>query len=497
MKKILWPIGNVGESLYVLRIARAIEKKTGAQFTFVTDLDSTVKKLTELNLPFKTVGQLFREFSSSIPCDPDVLIAQANRTLKDIDLTMLVHGDHMLQLTMKRRPACILAAKMVLAYDALFQQEKFDAVIRYGGNNLNSWVPSIIGEKQHAPSFVMVYAGAFKGCAVQPAGIKEQWDWYSFNRHWPQWQGKIVPEEEKKKIDADIAAYVQKRCHGGNSQAIRLYEFNRKMKFSRRLKKKIHAWRTRQSPPPLVVEDEESYIREPNVIYLESLFNNYIRLGQEKWMREYPDFTYDPVPKNFVYMPLNQPYDSPHHAWNPMNYLQEFTATIVQQSLPEGYELAIKEHPYSAGYPSLEDLKRLQRQGVKVIHPNHSSLDLIKNAAAIFCPGDTTGWEGILLQRPVINYGAAPFYSKYPRTINISDPNQVHHALRRAVQMGPLTAEELETHYAFLHSVNQSSYPGNIWGYKGVIWAGVDQSDDNIEQIADMIRTEMEITLGH
>lgn len=496
MKKILWPVGGVGETQYVLRILRSIEKKTGAQFTLVTDLDPTVQLLTELGVPFKTVGQLFDEAAADIPTNTEELFAKANAILKDIDLSMLVHADHMLKLTMQHHTACILAAKTVIAYDTFFRKEGFNAVIRYGGNNLNFWVPSIMGEKYHAPSFVLVYVGEFIGCAVQPAGIKEQWDCYSFNRLWPKWQDKIVPDEEKKKIDEGIDAYVQKRCHGGSSQAVRLYEFNKKMRLSRRIKNWISS-KLRPEPRPLKVEDEQAYLRSPNVQYLESLFNNYIRLGQEKWMREYPHFTYDAVPEKYVYMPLNQPFDCPHRAWNPMNYLQEFAATVVHESLPVGYHFVIKEHPYSAGYPSLEDLGRLQRLGVKIIHPNHSSLDLIKNASAIFCPGDTTGWEGLLLQRPVINYGAFPFYSKHPRTINVSDPNQVHHALRHALTMSPMTPTELEKHYAFIDCVYKSTYPGNIWGYKGLIWASIDQSDDNVEQIAHMVRTEMDFVLGH
>ncbi len=493
MKKIIWPVGNTKEARYDIRIASELQKKIEADVLFVTDFKSSEPILEQAGVRFKTLRQLFIDAKAYIPQEPEALIAKANEVLKQIDVNMLVHGDHIIEMLLKPQNARILVSKTILAYDWFYQQEPFDCVIRYGGNNINFWAPSIIAEKYGRPSYIFNYAGFFERSSIQYGGIREQWDWLSFHRAWEKWQNRTVPPEGKKKIDALVEEYIQQHSQAVRSRLIKYTEKNKPKRLPDKIKALIQRIKECVGPGlPVSISDEAAYLQEPDVNQLEIPFENIMKLGRERWRRGYSKFKYDAVPEKYVYMPLSQPYDAPHCCWNPMNYLQEYMAEVVSKSLPAGYELVVKEHPYSCGFPNHEELVRLQKRGVKVVHPDLHSLDLIRKASALFCPGDTSGWEAIMLKTPMVVYCAYPFYSTYPLSQNVSDPNQVHHALRKALSMGPLTAQQEEWRYSFIQSVLDSSYACNIWGYKGLIWSKADHSVHNIERIANMLENEME-----
>jgi hypothetical protein len=222
------------------------------------------------------------------------------------------------------------------------------------------------------------------------------------------------------------------------------------------------------------------------------VWDDYVIRRTERWMREYASFPYDRIDGQYVYMPLNFSWDAPHRAWNPMNYMQEYIVRIAAASLPSGCQLVIKEHPYGLGEPTHAQLRELQAIGVRVVDPSTHSLDLIRGAAAVFCVGDTTGWEAILYQVPVIVFGADPFYTAFPGLWNIKDPNDVHHALREAVRRGSRAYSQHEDAWcAVVQSAIESSHPGNIWGYRELVWVGENRSDGNLRDIARMIAREL------
>lgn len=494
MKKIIWPVGNVSEARYDIRIGRELQKKIDVDILFITDFKPSEIILEKEVVRFKSLRQLFIEADNNIPHEPDTLIAQANDVLDQIDINMVVHGDQIIEKLLKPHNARILAAKTILAYDWLYRQENFDAVIRYGGNSLNFWIPSIIAEKYGHPSYIFNYAGFFERGVTQFGGIREQWDWLSFHRAWEKWQNLTVSSEDKKEIDVMVDKYINQHTNAIKSRMIYVMENKKSQKLSQKIKYRFQKLKQNfRSSPSISIDNEANYLNSPDVHQLEIPFERMMQLKQEQWECGYKNFSYDPIPKKYIYMPLGNQHDAPHCSWNPMNYLQEYTVEVVLKSLPIGYDLLIKEHPYSRGFPAHVELARLQKHGVKVAHPKQHSLELIRNASALFCQGDTSGWEAILLKTPLVIYGAHPFYSAYPLSQNVSDPNQVHYALRKALGINPLLTQQDEWRYRFIQSVLKSSFDCNIWGYKGLIWSQPDHSDHNVERIANMLKHEMEI----
>lgn len=496
MKHILWPTGGVREALYNIRIARELGDSSVYKTTYITDIKESAQALAEKKVSHFSLGQLFEKAAGEFPSDPQEMVARANAAILGFDLNMIVHGDHYLCMILPRESAQLLTAKTILAYDWLFRHEKFDYIVRYGGNNLNFWVPTILGEKYNIPRYILTYAGLFARCGIQTGGIAEQWSWLAFDRYWAKYKGSIVSDEDKKKLDTVIADYVESHSRAPRS---RLTSFRERWK-QKKFKDKLKMWRSemveRFNPPikTLPLEKVDGYLKEPDLQQLEVIFNNHMQESQRAWQRKHESFVYDQLPEKYIYFPFNQPYDAPHRCWNPMNFLQEYVARIAYHSLPVGYELVVKEHPYSCGHPSYKELRSMQKLGIKVVHPNHHSIELIKNSAAVFCGGDTTGWEAIMLNRPFVVYCAQPFYCAYPMSINVSNPNAVHHALREAVNRKSLTLPQQEQRYAFLRAVYESGYPGNIWSYKGLMWTEKDESDENLKIVARMLRDEIEIS---
>lgn len=186
MKRILWPLGNIPETLYVLRMVDKLAVLSEIETTFVTDFKISADALSKQGKPYFSLGRLFEQAKAAFPAGKEELIRKANESMPGLDLNMIVHGDHYLKMALPAEAAQVLTAKTILAYDWLFQHQKFDYLVRYGGNNLNFWVASIMAEKHGIPRYVLISAGLFERCGLQPSGINEQWDWNGFERLWPQ-----------------------------------------------------------------------------------------------------------------------------------------------------------------------------------------------------------------------------------------------------------------------------------------------------------------------
>jgi hypothetical protein len=204
-------------------------------------------------------------------------------------------------------------------------------------------------------------------------------------------------------------------------------------------------------------------------------------------------FGYDapPPPKSYVYMPLASS-DMVHRVWNPMNFLQEFHVQLAINSLPSNIELVVKEHPYGLGDIPHSTLRMFQKLGVRVVSPKTHSLELVKNAAAVICLGETTGWESVLLKTPVVVFFADAFYDHCPGVLKVKDPNLLHRAILNAVRF----EKDDEFNQAWERAVESTishTNNGNVWGYKNVIWIDADTNSENVLSIASAIAEGLEL----
>ena len=489
-KRILWLVGGEKEAVFVARLTDLLSREyryTSVLFTF---LEGTRARLREMDCCSLSLNELLQAKADVTPKGKEAIDA-ANELLGRMDINMLLHSDQLFYLFVDHGTAQVTIARVVLAIYAFLSQGNYAGCLRYGTGGAIGRAMSIVAESQGLRSYALCSCVGFNTCGLIPAGLEEQWRWTAFPRHWQTWQNRTVPEPDRERIDTYIASYY--KLHKARPRT-RLEQtmpqaFRQPGRWER-FKNRLIPWRQSGPSEECTQIVSENILDDGNLDALVPLWESYLSQLKSQWIETYRRFNYDQIPNRYVYMPLNFSWDAPHRAWNPMNYLQEYLVKIVAASLPYGYQLVIKEHPYGLGDPSHKKLEELQEIGVKVVDPHTHSLEVIKHAEAVFCVGDTTGWEAILFKVPVIVFGARPFYTDYPYLWAITDPNDVHHALREAVKSKYTAYSDQNLWYAFIQSALESSYAGNIWGYKGLVWVDADESEENLRNIADMIAKE-------
>lgn len=136
-------------------------------------------------------------------------------------------------------------------------------------------------------------------------------------------------------------------------------------------------------------------------------------------------YFFDKIKRKFrVLVGFNDLYDAPDldegFAFFPMHLEPEMAISLlapfytdqlwlvkqIARALPITYKLYIKEHPAMFGYRSRKFYKELKKiPNVKLIDPSFESFPLTQNAKLIITISGTTGWEGVLLKKPVITFG--------------------------------------------------------------------------------------------
>lgn len=102
----------------------------------------------------------------------------------------------------------------------------------------------------------------------------------------------------------------------------------------------------------------------------------------------------------------------------------------ISRALPSGYLLYVKPHPHYLGTDtSFKELYNISKLGnVKIILPSLSPINLIKKSQAIITINSTTGFEALIMNRPVITFGH-DFYCKNDLTYVIRDINELSNTI--------------------------------------------------------------------
>jgi hypothetical protein len=174
----------------------------------------------------------------------------------------------------------------------------------------------------------------------------------------------------------------------------------------------------------------------------------------------------------FVYFPLHVTDDYKIKRVIPHCVDQAALIELVAASLPEGYDLVIKEHPMSIGRNPLALLRRLRRvENVRLVDPYVSSHDLIRRSAAVAVISSTVGLEALLHGRPVLTLGQ-PFYSGLGVTLDVDSFREVPAKVSELLRFEP----DRERTLRFLAAAMRACYAG-----KPVL---VDDSDANAAALA-------------
>jgi hypothetical protein len=136
----------------------------------------------------------------------------------------------------------------------------------------------------------------------------------------------------------------------------------------------------------------------------------------------------------YLYYPLHKEPELMLNLAAPLWYDQRLAVRYLSSNLPTGYRLLVREHRFNWGrrYKSyLDYLAGLP--GVVLIHPFDPQFKYIKHAATVVTDNGSTGWEALLLRRPVINLETT-FYEACGLARMVSDPRNLGRVLLEAVR---------------------------------------------------------------
>ena len=177
----------------------------------------------------------------------------------------------------------------------------------------------------------------------------------------------------------------------------------------------------------------------------------------------------------FVYFPLHVTDDYKIQRIIPHCVDQASIIELVAASLPQGYDVVIKEHPMSVGRNSIRLLRRLRaRPNVRLVDPHTSSHELIRRSEAVAVISSTVGLEALLYDKPVLTLGQ-PFYSGYGVTVDVDSFREIPEKLVEVLRFRP----DPDRVARFLHAAMRACYPG-----APVL---VDRSEENALRLAGSI----------
>lgn len=183
---------------------------------------------------------------------------------------------------------------------------------------------------------------------------------------------------------------------------------------------------------------------------------------------------YAPVPaeRPFVYFPLHVTDDYKIKRVIPHCVDQAALIEQVADSLPQGMDVVIKEHPLSIGRNSIGLIRRLTaRENIHLVEPRTSSHELIQRARAVVVISSTVGLEALLYARPVLTLGQ-PFYSGYGVTLDVDSFRGLGAKVNQVLSFQP----DRERILRFLHAAMRSCFPGAP--------VAIDPSDANAARLA-------------
>ncbi|KKS95720.1 MAG: hypothetical protein UV75_C0003G0053 [Candidatus Giovannonibacteria bacterium GW2011_GWA1_43_15] len=138
--------------------------------------------------------------------------------------------------------------------------------------------------------------------------------------------------------------------------------------------------------------------------------------------------------ENYAFFPLQYEPEAGTSVFSKFYTDQLWLIQQIARSLPVDFKLYVKEHPAMYGYRSRRFYKELKKiPNLKLIRPTEWSFDLIKHSKLIATITGTSGWEGILLKKPIITFGDV-FYNKLPMAKKCENINDLPYLIKERVE---------------------------------------------------------------
>jgi hypothetical protein len=163
----------------------------------------------------------------------------------------------------------------------------------------------------------------------------------------------------------------------------------------------------------------------------------------------------------FIYYPLHVPGDMALTMRSPEYLDQMALIDYLCRHLPDGYQLALKEHPAMIGMVDPDDLATLldRYPRLRVIDPATNNYAVMRKAGAIVTVNSKSGAEAGLLGRPVVVLGDA-FYRQAPFASPVAHLGELTRVLAEALE-GP--GSNVAATRQWFAAVWDASSPGELY----------------------------------
>lgn len=169
--------------------------------------------------------------------------------------------------------------------------------------------------------------------------------------------------------------------------------------------------------------------------------------------------------EKFIYLPLNQEPERSLLIDAPYFTNQIETIHHIAKSIPIDYILYVKEHPTQGkarGWRSISDYKKIiELPNVKLIHPDISSIDLIKKSSLVITVGGTASFEAQIYNKPSIMFSNLGFQKmgNIERINSLEDlPKKIEFSLNSKVDLKKLSI--------YISSLLKNSFTFDFFGFQ-------------------------------
>lgn len=190
---------------------------------------------------------------------------------------------------------------------------------------------------------------------------------------------------------------------------------------------------------------QDKALREPPFGRFARYYHSlYLASSQRKFFTSYdPDALRE---MKYIYFPLHKEAEMAQTFQATLWHDQRNTVRVLASLLPSGYRLLVREHRMNVGYRPTRSYKQYSKlPNVTLIDPFDSQFKYLQHAALVVTENGSSGWEGLLLKRPVLLL-ARTFYDGAGLGVSVTDPDDLNDALLRALDEPPAPDAEAYDH---------------------------------------------------
>lgn len=171
---------------------------------------------------------------------------------------------------------------------------------------------------------------------------------------------------------------------------------------------------------------------------------------------------YKEIPSNkFIYYPFHVPMDVALTVRAPLFVDQYYLIDYISRNIPDGYSLAIKEHPAMIGvveYRRIRDLLK-RNDNIVFLKPEINNHQVMKKMELLLTVNSKTGAESLMQGKKVICLGDA-FYNK---SNSICYVDNIDHLYKHINQALSSAAPKLEEINIFFNSTFYQTHVGELY----------------------------------